>query len=465
VGLIIGPLALAVIRRWRPVVFLVVTMIGEVTLFLTVSAAVGRSRPDVERLESYLPTSSFPSGHTAATVCLYGALAVLVVPRARPPWRWLALGLAVLMPLMIALSRIYRGVHHPLDVTGGAVLALVWLTVVTFAVRPNHDLPSRRLRRLPADPGLTSAAPPERQHGERRSAVIANPTKLSHPQAHKVEVAAALAAAGWPPPTWLETTADDPGGGQARGAVDSGVELVIAAGGDGTVRACAGALVGTDVGLAVLPLGTGNLLAGNFKLPSHIPDVIAIATMDGWRHIDVGVVEDRCFTVMAGMGLDAHMIHGAPERLKGRLGWPAYAVAAAKHLCSAPMRVTIRLDHGPPLVRQARTVLVGNVGRLQGGVRVLPAASPDDGALDVAVLMPPTRRSWFPLAWALVRHRPTTPALETFRARHIEVVSDRKQPRELDGDLIEPSERMVAEVRPAALWLCAPAGEDAARNG
>jgi undecaprenyl-diphosphatase len=89
VGLIIGPLALAYVRRWRPVVFLVVAMLGELTLFLAVAASVGRARPDVQRLEAYLPTSSFPSGHTAATVCLYGALAVIVVPRTRPPWKWL----------------------------------------------------------------------------------------------------------------------------------------------------------------------------------------------------------------------------------------------------------------------------------------------------------------------------------------------------------------------------------------
>jgi diacylglycerol kinase family enzyme len=150
------------------------------------------------------------------------------------------------------------------------------------------------------------------------------------------------------------------------------------------------------------------------------------------------------------------MIHNAPERLKARLGWPAYVLAAARHLCTAPMRVDICVHYGQPVTRQARMVLIGNVGRLQGGVRILTGARPDDGMLDAAVLMPPTRRSWFPLAWALLRRRPKAPTIETFRGRHIEIVSDREQPRELDGDLIEASDRLTAEVRPAALWLCAP---------
>jgi diacylglycerol kinase family enzyme len=120
------------------------------------------------------------------------------------------------------------------------------------------------------------------------------------------------------------------------------------------------------------------------------------------------------------------------------------------------MQVTIRLDHAPPITRPARTVLVANVGQLRGGLRLLPEATPDDGLLDVAVLMPPRRRSWLPLAWALLRRRRTTPMMETCQAAHVEISSDREQPRELDGDLIEPSRTLTAAVRPAALWLCVP---------
>ena len=159
---------------------------------------------------------------------------------------------------------------------------------------------------------------------------------------------------------------------------------------------------------------------------------------------------------MAGMGFDAQMLRGAPETLKARLGWPAYIIAAARHLCETPMQVSISLDHGAPFARRARSVLVGNVGGLRGGLCLLSDAQPDDGLLDVAVLMPPRRRSWLPLAWSLLRHKHATRAMETFQARHVQISSDREHPRELDGDLIEPSRTLTAAVRPAALWICVP---------
>jgi diacylglycerol kinase family enzyme len=91
---------------------------------------------------------------------------------------------------------------------------------------------------------------------------------------------------------------------------------------------------------------------------------------------------------MAGMGFDAAMMEEAPEGLKKRLGWVAYLVSGAKHLTDRRMRVTLLIDDGAPQHVLARTVLVGNVGTLQGGVPLLPDAEPDDGVLDVAVVSP-----------------------------------------------------------------------------
>jgi diacylglycerol kinase family enzyme/membrane-associated phospholipid phosphatase len=445
---IIAPLALAWTLRWRPVVFLPVLLIGEVTLFVTSSMLVGRDRPYVTLLDGHLPTSSFPSGHVAATVCLYAGLAVLVVPRIHGWWRAPFFALAVGMPLLVAAARIYRGAHHPLDVTAGTLLALLWLGVVTFAVRPNADLSAGPALKLPS-PAL------ERSTGAR-AAVVVNPSKLTGGPARRAEIDAAFDRAGWPAPDWLETTVDDPGTGPARQAVAGGAAVVVAAGGDGTVMSCANALVDTGVALAVLPMGTGNLLARNLGLPMRVDDAIAVATADGRRTLDVGVVDGQCFLIMAGMGFDAQMLHDAPAEMKARIGWPAYGLAALRHLCTMPMTVDISLDHGPSFSRRARAILIGNVGRLQGGIRLLPAAVPDDGMLDIAVLMPPRRRNWMVLAWALVRQRSTPPSLEVFRAGHVDVRSDQVQPRELDGDLIAPSDRMTVALRPGALLICVP---------
>jgi YegS/Rv2252/BmrU family lipid kinase len=255
---------------------------------------------------------------------------------------------------------------------------------------------------------------------------------------------------------WLETTRHDPGRGQTRRAIDAGVTTVVAMGGDGTVMACADTLVGTDVALGVIPMGTGNLLAGNLGIPPRLTEAVAAVATGRRRQLDVGIVDGRCFAVMAGMGFDAQMLHDAPAALKARIGWAAYGAAALRHLCGVPMNVTVQLDDDPPIHRRARAVLVGNVGGLPGGLRLLPDAEPDDGILDVAILMPARRRNWLTLAWALVRRRRIQPAIETFRATHVTVISDRPQPRELDGDLIEPSDRLTATVCPAALWVCVP---------
>ncbi len=311
------------IGRWQPAVFVAIVMLGELGLFLSVTTIVDRARPHVTHLDGQLPTSSFPSGHTAATLCLYGALAILVVPRTRGPRRWLALGGAVLMPALVAWSRMYRGEHHPLDLAGGVVLALLWLAAVTLILRPNANLeePDPSLGPLtspspasapsspaiplsPATRGARQAGSPRDQVRDtgRRPAVVANPIKVRNGGPRHTQIQAALASACWPKPLWLETTREDPGGGQTRHAVQSGADVVLACGGDGTVTACASELAGTDMALAVVPSGTGNLLAANLKLPARAADAVTVATGCHQRRLDVGRVEGRYFTVMQAWG-------------------------------------------------------------------------------------------------------------------------------------------------------------------
>jgi undecaprenyl-diphosphatase len=128
------------VRRQRDgLIVLVVAMVGEVTIFLTITAIVSRPRPDVARLDGAPPTSSFPSGHTFAAIVLWGALAVVATRSAWSPWlRRLFLGLMVGMPLLIGISRLYRGMHHLTDVLAALVLGTAWLMIVL------RILPDRR---------------------------------------------------------------------------------------------------------------------------------------------------------------------------------------------------------------------------------------------------------------------------------------------------------------------------------
>jgi undecaprenyl-diphosphatase len=134
---------LAVTRRWRPVIFLATVMFGELAAFLAAAAVVKRPRPDVTHLDTHLPTSAYPSGHVAATTCLYVAIAILVIGTARGWWRYLFLIPAIAMPVLVALSRMYRGEHHPTDVLGSLIFAGLWLTATTLLIKPNEDADQR----------------------------------------------------------------------------------------------------------------------------------------------------------------------------------------------------------------------------------------------------------------------------------------------------------------------------------
>jgi len=123
--------------RWHESAALFAAIAGELLIFVAVSAVVARPRPDVPRLDAAPPTSSFPSGHTGAAVAFYGCIAIIVLRQLRP--RWLAIvvsALVFLVPVVVGMSRIYRGMHHPVDVIVGAVCGGVWLALVLTTLLP-----------------------------------------------------------------------------------------------------------------------------------------------------------------------------------------------------------------------------------------------------------------------------------------------------------------------------------------
>jgi YegS/Rv2252/BmrU family lipid kinase len=256
---------------------------------------------------------------------------------------------------------------------------------------------------------------------------------------------------------WLETTPEDPGQGLTAKAVAEGVDLVMAQGGDGTVMACVTGLAGTDVPLAVLPGGTGNLLATNFDIPADLEGAVDVALHGDRVRLDVAAMDDDRFVVMGGIGFDAAMLRDADPKLKEHLGAVAYVLSGFRHLRRRPTRFRLRLDDRR-IDRTGQGVLVGNLGRLQGGLPVMPDARPDDGLLDVAVLQTRTVADWLALAVrVLLRRRRKDPQLELFQARRVEVSCDRPQPVERDGDPLDtPRDHLVIEVVPRALTLCVP---------
>jgi undecaprenyl-diphosphatase len=132
---VVGGTMTLVWRRWHDGVFLALAVLMEATVFLFVSLVVDRDRPPVEQVDTIPPSGSFPSGHTAACVAFYGGVAVVV------SWhtcrRWVRAGfvaLAVVTTVIVAVSRVARGMHHPIDVIAGALLGLASLIVVQRAL-------------------------------------------------------------------------------------------------------------------------------------------------------------------------------------------------------------------------------------------------------------------------------------------------------------------------------------------
>ncbi|WP_318552179.1 bifunctional phosphatase PAP2/diacylglycerol kinase family protein [Kitasatospora fiedleri] len=370
-------------------------------------------------------------------------------PAARPV-AVLLCALAWAVPVLVAASRLYRGMHHPTDVLAGALNGAAALWVV------HRALPARA-RRTSAAPAAPAPAAP------LRVALVYNPLSVDDALLHRLS--AVLTAHGHRPPLLLPGEAEDCGRAAARRALADGARLVAACGGDGTVTACAEALAGTGATLAIVPCGTGNLLARNLGLPTDPEAALDAALAGRTRRIDLMRAEGddlpaRAAATMAGMGLDAAVMADTGRTLKRRLGWPAYVLAAARHLGDRHFTLTVAVDDAEPVRRQVRGAVVGNVGSLQGGVRLLPDAEPDDGLLDLVLVQPHGPSGWGRAVHALLTgtHRPGPAApLEHFRGRRIALTAERAQPRECDGDPVGDGRTLTLTVRPDALLVRVPA--------
>ncbi|WP_394554143.1 diacylglycerol/lipid kinase family protein [Agromyces sp. MMS24-JH15] len=237
-----------------------------------------------------------------------------------------------------------------------------------------------------------------------RAAVIVNPSKTGVDRLREA-VARAEERQHFAPSLWLETTEDDPGKGQAKEAIAAGVDLVIAAGGDGTVRSVAAGVRGSGVPLGLVPLGTGNLFARNLGIPvGDQGDAVVLAFSGIERPIDAlvadvrrpdGTEESHVSLVMAGIGIDASMMANTNPDLKRRVGWLAYVDAGLRVLPAAkPFRAIYRIDDHRQHRSRASSILVANLGYLPGNIELIPGAQPDDGHLDVVVLQPRNLFGW-----------------------------------------------------------------------
>ena len=295
----------------------------------------------------------------------------------------------------------------------------------------------------------------------QRAAIIVNPAKPVDIDVRGL-VAKHCVENGWGEALWFETTKEDPGVGQAKEALAQGADIVIAAGGDGTVRCVAEVLSGGDVPMGLLPLGTGNLLARNLGMDvTDYDGAMAGALIGTERKIDVVRArrsdpdKEQLFLVMAGVGYDATIMADTNEDLKDKVGWLAYVDAGIRNLPGKPVRATVVVDGKAVVHRGVRSVMVGNCGKVQGNLEIFPDAKVDDGLLDIAVLAPHHGKlGWLSVVAGIIgRGRNKDTAVEYFQGKSVEITLEHNDDYQLDGDHEGEGKHVLMTVDPAAITL------------
>lgn len=303
-------------------------------------------------------------------------------------------------------------------------------------------------------------------------AVILNPTKTERSaiESHLSEALGADATV-----TWFETSEDDAGQTVAAEALQAEPDLLLVAGGDGTVRAVIEHLAdaAADVDLGILPLGTGNLLARNLDVPvNDLEAAIDRAVAGAARHVDVGWVdvdlttghERHAFVVMVGFGIDAHMIDETDDDLKSKAGWLAYVESLGRAFAASdvvPFHLSV--DGQPGNDEEGHTLLIANCGTLPAGLTLLPDADVADGELDYLLLSASSLPQWVgslkTMVWdngiakmAAGSDESTSSDSVTYgRARALHVDLPEPHAFEIDGEFLGDAHRFDVTIQHAAV--------------
>lgn len=378
----------------------------------------------------------------------------------------LLLVIIALVALVIAL--VLLGVVLSVLHRQGRMLQELESAVAASADSGSPDSPGSR-RAPDGDAGAEEDSSP------RKVVVVLNPTHHPDPEALRERLRSTIANYGGGEAVIIETTAEDSGRGQAQQAIDDGADMVIAAGGDGTVRLVAAALAGSGVQMGILPMGTGNLLARNLDLPLDDPEAAMMVALTGTQQrVDIGwlrvsdsvkdleVAPRHAFLVIAGIGADAEIIGATTTQMKRRIGWIAYVLAGMKSVIGHSHEVHIDLPGAVHHEMRARTVLVGNVGKLPGGITLMPGATIDNRKLEILALNWRGAAGLSQIITQLVNPRlATRPKLSTmqrYMTTSVSVTTSKAQPVQMDGDTLGEATHIAAEVDPGALLMRVPRG-------
>lgn len=245
----------------------------------------------------------------------------------------------------------------------------------------------------------------------------------------------------------------------ARRAYDDGFDLVVVAGGDGTVMEAMSGLVkrGKDVPLAQIPAGTANLLARALGIPTTPADAVDLIFTGRAACLDVGYVpdQDRYFALIAGAGYDARLIADAPRELKNALGFGAYILSGIKNMFTLrSARIDLEID-GQRQRFRAHTVLIMNVGQIDAvGVALGPDVQPHDGQLDLMIVSSATVWGAARILLRIVtRQFKGHTDLRYLKARRARISATPPLPTEIDGEPLGTTPLTVEAIPDGALLI------------
>ena len=288
-----------------------------------------------------------------------------------------------------------------------------------------------------------------------RTAVIYNPEKISEARLRK------LYRKVTDKELFLIPTDPATGGFESgKRAIELDMERIVVAGGDGTLRSVVEAVADHDVVIGILPIGTGNILARNLKLPVNNLESCAHRSLSKSEYqIDLGIAKvfdihgishEFYFTGIAGLGMDARLMAATDKKRKRQIGWIAYLEASMRFLPLKFERFEVVIDDQPPRVLKSYSLLVGNAGWLPGAISMMPDARLDDSRLDMAAIGPRKIWNWVDfisrVTWPNKVVRPlalgrrwldataNVKTLENFKGKRISLTPKSPAPLQIDGD-------------------------------
>lgn len=285
-------------------------------------------------------------------------------------------------------------------------------------------------------------------------AVIYNPQKITLARVKK------LFQNSKAQPEYFATDKSTLGARATKEALAGGAKKIMVAGGDGTLRQVVQQVAGKDVAIGIIPIGTGNVLARNLKLPLTLEGSTKRALEGSAYAIDLGVakvirpdgkLEEFFFTGIAGVGMDARLMQNTQDDLKKKVGWIAYIEGGIRSLPLKFERFDVSIA-GQTRTLKSYSLLVGNVGWLPGAISMMPDARLDDGQLDLAAIGPRRIWNWIDffsrITWQNKVVRPialgrkwmeataNVKTLENLSGERIRIRPHSPAPMQLDGDPI-----------------------------